>query len=84
MLFRVLNGSIGSFLEEGVVGRNTKKIQRYMILLQVFSIDAHLSLPAFIAWLSSSSLLPDLCARPSMVTFLDALASLDFKLSVSE
>ena len=40
-----------------------------MILLHVFSIDAHLSLPAFIAWLSSSSLFPDLCVRLAMVTF---------------
>ena len=45
-----------------------------MILLHVFRIDAHLSFPAFIAWLSSSSLFPDLCARPAMVTFFPSLS----------
>ena len=40
-----------------------------MILLPVFSIDAHLSLPAFIAWLSSSSLFPDLCTLPPWLPF---------------
>ena len=45
-----------------------------MILLPVFSIDAHLSLPLFIAWLSSSSLFPDLCACPAMVTFFPSLS----------